>query len=179
MPADPVRSEVGTNFVRMTVSSDLSTPRTAHTLNLIHRNRRKVLEIVDGLSPEQMTKIPAGFRNHMLWNVGHLAVALQNLCYKMSGLPVLLPADAGALFGKGTAPTEWGSAAPDPETVKAWLLPGIEALERDIARGLFTTYTPYETSMGNVLTSLPEALDHVLWHEGLHFGTLLAMRKLV
>lgn len=163
----------------MTPSSDLSTPRTVHTLDLIRRNRRKVLALTEGLSTEQLTKIPPGFRNHMLWNMGHLAVALQSLCYKMSGLPMLLPADAPGLFGKGTAPSEWGSTAPDPETVKAWLLPGAETLERDIARGLFVAYAPYETSMGNVLTSLPEALDHVLWHEGLHFGTLLALRKLV
>jgi hypothetical protein len=160
-------------------SPDLSTPRAVHTLDLIRRNRQKVLTVVEGLSLEQLTKIPAGFRNHMLWNVGHLAVAFQNLCYKFSGLPVLLPAEAQGLFGKGTSPSDWQGATPDPETVKAWLMPGIDALERDIDRGIFIAYTPYETSMGNMLTSLPEALDHVLWHEGLHFGTLLAMRKLV
>ena len=165
----------------MTAPADLSTPRTAHTLDLIRRNRLKILALVEGLSAEQLTTIPPGFRNHMLWNAGHLAVALQSLCYKMSGLPILLPAEAPAQFGKGTDPSGWGTSTPlpDPEAVLAWLLPGVEALERDIARGVFVTYTPYETSMGNVLTSLPEALDHVLWHEGLHFGTLLAMRKLV
>jgi hypothetical protein len=159
-------------------ASELSNSRTSHTLDLIRRNRRKILSLVEGLSADRLTKIPAGFRNHMLWNVGHVAVAQQVLCYKMSGLPTLLPAEARDLFGKGTDPSGW-NAIPDPETVKAWLLPPIDAMEADIGRGAFVAYEPYETSMGNRLTSLSEALDHVIWHEGVHLGTLLALRKLV
>lgn len=153
-------------------------PRTAHTLDLIRRNRLKILSLFEGMPAERLVKIPAGFRNNMLWNLGHIAVAQQVLCNKMSGLPMRLPAGAPGLFSKGTDPSGWASA-PDAGTVASWLMPAIDALEDDIARGAFVTYEPYETSMGNRLTSVSEALDHLLWHEGLHLGTMLALRKLV
>ncbi len=149
-----------------------------HVLDLIRRNRLKILSVAEELPSERLTRIPDGFRNNILWNIGHIAVAQQVLCYKLSGLPMRVPPEAAALFGKGSSPAEWTSV-PDPAEVKGRLIPLLDALEEDIARGAFTEYRPYETSMGNVLTSLPQALDYVLWHEGLHLGAILALRKLV
>ncbi|WP_407635809.1 DinB family protein [Solitalea canadensis] len=35
---------------------------------------------------DQLNKVPAGFNNNLIWNIGHEIVAQQALIYKSSGL---------------------------------------------------------------------------------------------
>ncbi len=45
--------------------------------------------------------------------------------------------------------------------------------------GRFETYREYRTTPGVVLASVEDALRFNLYHEGLHLGSVLALRKLV
>ena len=64
----------------------------------LKKSRELVLKKIDGLSLEQLHKIPDGFKNSIAWNVAHLVVTQQLLHYKL--FPHLFPlkkSDKGAL----------------------------------------------------------------------------------
>ena len=54
------------------------------------KTRKFLLKITAHLSNEQLNKIPAPFKNNIAWNLAHLVVTQQLLCYKLSGLKCLV-----------------------------------------------------------------------------------------
>jgi hypothetical protein len=156
----------------------LVTPLVEFQLALLEKTRRRMVEIADGLSPEQLVAIPKGFHNNVLWNLGHLIVSQQVLCYTKSGLAPRAPGYLMPLFGKGTSPASWTGNI-DAIEVKSWVLESVALLRADFEQHAFKHYEAYETSSGMVLTNIGEALTYVLWHESQHLGVVMAMRKLV
>ena len=56
------------------------------TFKIWRTNRNLYLEFFDKYTLEQLNKIPAGFSNNLIWNIGHIIVAQQGLIYKSSDL---------------------------------------------------------------------------------------------
>ncbi len=156
----------------------LVTPLVEFQLALLEKTRRRALEIADALTPEQLLTIPKGFHNNILWNLGHLVVSQQVLCYTKSGLAPRAPGYLMPLFGKGSSPAAWAGQI-DATEVKSWLLESMTLLRNDFEQHVFKQYEAYETSSGMVLTNIGEALTYVLWHESQHLGVILSLRKLV
>ena len=145
-------------------------------LDVVRKTRQSTAAIVDALPPDSLTVIPDGFSNHVLWNVGHLVVTMQSLVYGLSGLPLGIPGDWVAAFRKGTTPEDGVAAAPYAEVHDAFLsLP--DQTEADLRAGTFRQYREYTTTPGVVLASVEDALRFNLFHEGLHLGSILALRK--
>ncbi len=162
----------------MISSCPLITPGIDFQLSLLEKNRSRMLEIIQDLSLENLLFIPKGFRNNLLWNLGHVLVSQQILCYGKSETPLHIPAYFVALFGKGTHPGQWGGKM-EVEELKTWLVETSRLLRSDLEKDRFGKMQPYETSMGLRLSNINDTLAYVVWHEGLHFGTMLAMRKLI
>ncbi len=156
----------------------LANPQFDFSLRLIEHTREKMTGLVKSLTHDQLFKIPPGFHNNILWNYGHVLVAQQVLCYKMSGLPLRIPSYVPAFFGKGTRPSEW-TASIDPAEVMAWHAETMVFLREDIQNHRFKTYEAYTPSIGVELQSISEALIHVAFHDALHLGVMLSQRKLV
>lgn len=156
----------------------LITPTVEFSVALIEKTRQRMLKIVEEVSPEQLLRIPHGFHNNLLWNLGHATATLQILCYEKSGLPPSVPVYLIAPFRKGTSPAQW-TGTMDVEEIKVWLMESVKTLHEDLRKTAFTHYTPYETSAGVLLTCISDALSFVAWHEAQHLGIMLAMQKLV
>lgn len=156
----------------------LVTPLVEFQLSLLEKTRRRMLAIADGLTPAQLTAVPRGFHNNVLWNLGHLIVSQQVLCYVKSGLAPRAPGYLTPLFGKGTSPAQWAGQI-DPMEVKSWLMESMALLRADFEQHVFKSYEPYETSSGMILTNIGEALSYVLWHESQHLGVAMALKKTV
>ncbi len=162
-------------------SCPLVTPLVEFQLALLETTRRRALESADGLTPQQLLTVPKGFHNNILWNLGHLVVSQQVLCYVKSGLAPRAPAYLTPLFGKGTSPAQWTAAhvAVDPVEINTWVTETATLLRADFEQHVFKSYERYETSSGLILTNIGEALTYVLWHEAQHLGVILSLRKLV
>jgi hypothetical protein len=49
----------------------------------------------------------------------------------------------------------------------------------DYLNNLFASYPPWSTRYGVEITNIDDALQFLLYHEGLHAGIIIAMRKLL
>ena len=156
---------------------------TDGTLDAIRKTRASLLAAADGLPAEAWAEVPEGFSNNVLWNVGHVAVTAELLTYGLAGLAGLdlpAPPSAVAAFRKGTSPAEW-AAPPALDATRALFLGGPDRLEADLRAGRFdgAPFRSYTTTPGVTLASVGEAVAFDLYHEGLHAGAVLALRKLV
>ena len=140
--------------------------------------REILLKILDGHSLEQLNKIPQGFNNNIIWNVGHCVAAQQTLVYKLSGLPTMVSEEFILKYRKGTKP-EGDVSEEEVNEIKTLLLNTFEKTKNDFESGLFVDYNEYTTSMGFTLSNVQDALDFNNYHEGIHTGIVMTLRKLV
>jgi len=147
-------------------------------IDILIKGRLLMLKLIEGKSLEQINTIPEGFNNSIGWNVGHLVVTQQLLCYKLSGLEALISEEMIAKYRKGTKPTgliaqeEWG-------LIKKLFVELPNKLNLDYSKGLFKIYNNYETSVHVNIDSIDKAIDFNNFHEGIHLGVLLALKRLV
>ena len=141
-------------------------------------SRNLVLKELDGLTLDQIHTIPKGFKNNIAWNVAHLVVTQQLLHYKLSGLNCLCPEELIEGYTKGTAPTE-NFTEEAFEEVKELLVGLPDTLEEDFEAGIFENFNAYPTSTGFVLDSIEKAFVFNNYHEGIHYGIIRAIKKLI
>ena len=142
------------------------------------QTRKFLLKITDNLSNEQLNKIPDGFKNNIAWNIAHLLVTQQLLCYKFSGLDCLVSEEMIADFQKGSVPNH--QVSPEEfEKIKKLFLQLPVQFEKDYNTGIFKNYTVYKTSIGITLNSVDEAIPFNLYHEGIHLGVILQLLKFI
>ncbi|SFP91380.1 DinB family protein [Parafilimonas terrae] len=145
----------------------------------IKRNRELFLELVNGLTIEQLNKIPEGFNNNIAWNFGHIVVSTQALCYVRPNVKPDIEIRFAAKYQKGSKPE---SFIPQEEidALKQLLLSTINTIEADVKQGVFEKITPYATATYKYeMNTIEEILTAILAHESLHYGYALAQRKLV
>ena len=144
--------------------------------DVLRKSRELVLKELEGLTLDQIHKIPEGFKNNIAWNVAHLVVTQQLLHYKLSGLNPLCPDDLIETHRKGTSPTKIFTAE-EFEEVKDLLIALPDTLEEDFEAGIFENYQEYPTSTGFVLSSIENAIPFNNFHEGIHYGIIRAIKK--
>jgi hypothetical protein len=71
---------------------------------ILLQTRKNLLSLLEGLSPAQMNHIPPGFNNNLAWNLGHVIVTQQLLCYRMSDLACRVPDAMIETYRKGSRP---------------------------------------------------------------------------
>lgn len=138
--------------------------------------RQHFTEFLEDYSFKQLTRIPAGFKNHIFWNCAHALVTQQLLAYHLSGNEMLIGNDWVHRFKKGT----FGEQNVKPEEVSELieLLDSTIRLTRaDYFTDRLSDYQPYQTSFGIRLETIEDAIRFNNVHEGLHLGYIMAMRK--
>lgn len=144
--------------------------------DVLRKSRELVLKELEGLTLDEIHRIPEGFKNNIAWNVAHLVVTQQLLHYKLSGLNPLCPDDLIEAHRKGTTPTKV-FATEEFEEVKELLIGLPDTLEEDFEAGIFENYQEYPTSTGFVLSSIKNAIPFNNFHEGIHYGIIRSIKK--
>ncbi|EAR11511.1 hypothetical protein PI23P_06206 [Polaribacter irgensii 23-P] len=138
--------------------------------------RNIILKELEGLTLDQIHKIPKGFKNNIAWNMAHLVVTQQLLHYKATGLDCLCPDELIEEYRKGTAPKKTFTAE-EFEEVKDLFMGLPDTLQEDFEAGIFQNYTTYQTSTGLVLDSIETAIVFNNLHEGMHYGIIRSIKK--
>ena len=147
-----------------------------YQLELIRKTRSNFLKIIDNYSLEQINKIPEGFNNNLGWNLGHIIVTQQILCYTLSNIDPRVDQELITIFRKGTKP-EKGINQEELETFKILAISTIDHLEEDYKNEVFQTFKHYQTSYGVELNNIEQAVQFNAAHEALHLGSIMALRK--
>lgn len=147
-------------------------------IEIVKKIRAFLLEGIKDLTVDQLNKIPAGFNNNIIWNMGHLIAAQQGIFYKRAGAKLLISDDFWERFRSGSKPEGTIDAA-EIESIKSLFLSTIDQLEIDLATPLFDNYTAWTPRYGVDIASIKDALSFVPFHEGLHLGTITTLKKLV
>lgn len=144
----------------------------------LRTSRNLYLDYFNKFSPEQLNKIPEGFRNNLIWNIGHIIVAQQALIYKGSNQQPYISNELFELYRPGTYPTGQ-TTENEIRELKDLLILLIEKTERDYYDGKFESYNERMTGTGFHLSSINDAFEFNNYHEGLHLGYMMAIRKFV
>jgi len=146
--------------------------------NVLKKSRLLTLKAINNCTIEQLNKIPSGFKNNIAWNITHLLVSQQLLCYKLAGLDCLVSEEMIANFQKGTAPTYTITKA-EFEVIKKQFLELPDKMEEDYLDGKFKNYTQYKTSVDITLNTIEDGIIFNLYHEGIHLGVILQLLKFI
>jgi len=140
------------------------------------KNRKLLKNFIENHTLEELNKVPEGFNNNVIWNIAHTIVTQQLLVYKLSGLPTMVSEEMIETYKKGTK-TEGDLSQADVDTIKDLLYSTIEKTKEDYENKIFKTYSPYTVSTKSTLSNADEAIDFNNFHEGIHLGYILALRK--
>jgi hypothetical protein len=147
-------------------------------IEIIRKTRASLLENLKDLTTEQFNKIPDGFNNNIIWNLGHMIAAQQGVCYIRAGLVPKVSQELIDAYKSSTKPEKPLDAA-EIENIKMLLFTTLDQLEADYNSKTFDHYSAWTTRYAVELANINEAINFLQFHEGLHFGYVTALRRLV
>ena len=141
-------------------------------------SRNIISQFLENNSLEKLNKIPEGFKNNLIWNIGHIVVVQQMLVYKLSGLPMIVSDEMVEKYKKGSRP-EHNATKAEVDEIKSLLFKTIAKTEADFNNKIFENYSEYPTSTGYVIKTAKDAMAFNYFHEGLHIGVIMGLRKFI
>lgn len=147
-----------------------------YAFDITLKNRKLLKAFIENHTLEELNKVPEGFSNNIIWNIAHTIVTQQLLVYKLSGLPMLLSDEMVETYRKGTK-TERNLSQAEVDMVKGLLFSTIEKTKEDYDNKVFQSYNEYTVTTKSTLSNVEEAIDFNNFHEGIHLGYILALRK--
>ena len=149
------------------------------TLEVLTNTRKFFNKFLENMSLKDLNTIPAGFNNNIIWNIGHIVVTQQLLAYKLSGLPMMVSESFISKYMKDTKPEGYVEQS-EVDEIKELLFVTMEKTKEDYNNKAFNKFNTYTVSTtGNTLTNIDEALEFILFHEGMHLGYIMALSKAI
>ena len=147
-------------------------------LEITLQNRKILYKYLTETPREQLLRIPEGFNNSIWWNIAHVVVTQQLLVYQLSKQQMRVEDGLVDKFKKGTKPD--GTATEEEiKKIANYLISTVEWTKEDLENGLFKEYNEYTTSANVTLTNVSAAMAFNVFHEGIHLGAILALKKVV
>jgi hypothetical protein len=146
-------------------------------IHIIQASRTNLHGLVSDLSIEKLNEIPEGFRNNLIWNVGHV-LAIQQRLYLRAGLDSPLGKEFIEKYQMGTSPAE---QVGKEEAAKLIGMLSSQTLKLDLdhTNQLFLNYEGYNSSVykGLHIKDIDDALHFLAFHDGLHLGYAMALKR--
>lgn len=146
--------------------------RTTHVSREVYSRFFKDYSLV------QLNKVPQGFSNNLIWNIGHVIVSQQMLVYSATSNTPMVSQELINKYMRGTKP-EADVTQEEADLIKSLLSEPVLKTEEDYRKGLFTTYSPRKTQLGFDLQTVEDAIIFNNYHEGVHLGIMMSIRKFV
>lgn len=144
----------------------------------IRKTRTKLLEIISELNTDQLNRIPEGFNNNIIWNLAHLVAAQQGVCYVRAGLPLTVEKDFFMAYKPDSKPEGYVSEV-EIGNIKKLLFSTLDQLQTDADQNTFEGYRNWTTRFGTDINNIEDAVSFLPFHEGLHIGYIMALKRLV
>lgn len=148
------------------------------SFDITKSSRDVLLGFIERHTLEQLNTIPEGFNNNLIWNIGHILVVQQMLIYKLSNLPMMISDEMVEKYKKGTKP-ESNTTQEEVDEIKELLHITLERTRNDFTKGLFKSYNEFTTMMGFTIRTSEEAIVYNNYHEAIHTGIMMQIRKFI
>lgn len=148
----------------------------ANILEIIDNIRRDLLEVTENLTVEQLNTIPSGFNNNIVWNLGHILVVTDEILYKNTPFPIPTHDFDTSGFKKGTRPDNVINEK-DISLIRRALSDTVPRF-RKLINGYAMASQNKESELLEKLSS-DKSIHFILFHEDMHFSTILHELKLV
>ena len=145
-------------------------------IDTIKKTRQHVLQLLNDVTTDQLNKVPPGFNNNIIWNVAHMIAAQQGVCYLRSGLNTRIEEAFYHRYKPNTKPEGFVDDA-EIEKIKSLLFTSLDEFETDYNANVFSNYNTWTTRYGTTLANIDEAVHFLLFHEGLHTGYVMALKR--
>ncbi|MBB3124385.1 hypothetical protein FHS04_001903 [Mesoflavibacter sabulilitoris] len=142
------------------------------------KSRKFLKDLLENLTLEQLNKVPEGFNNNIIWNVAHTIVTQQLLVYNLSAIPMIISDELVETYRKGTK-VERDVTQAEVDLIKGLLFSTIEKTKEDYENRIFQTYHEYTVTTKSTLTNVDEAIAFNNFHEGIHLGYVLALKRCI
>ncbi|EOR96352.1 hypothetical protein ADIARSV_0457 [Arcticibacter svalbardensis MN12-7] len=149
--------------------------KTFYTIKITREN---FLKLISDLSIESLNEIPAGFKNNIIWNLGHIIASQQIICYEFTGNTPLIESQQISNYRNGTKPENFINSD-ELEVMKSNLLSTIDRTEIDLRNDLFEAFKPKLLQFGLKLENVKDAINYVPIHDAIHLGYSLALKRMI
>lgn len=140
--------------------------------------RVSTIKQVTGMSEEETRTVPRGFNNNVLWNLGHILLVHEKFSLGLTNEKMELPKHLAEYFTTGTKPENWVTNIPSLDVILQLLSKQIDRIEQTLEHRLESSLEqPYITSAGLELLTVKECLSFCLYHEGMHYATIKAIKQ--
>lgn len=148
------------------------------TFKIWVKNRSLYSDFFEKYTLEQLNKTPEGFSNNLIWNIGHIITVQQRLTYAINGLQMNISNEFFEKYKPGSKPT--GNTTPEEVDEMKDLLVSLQASTKaDFAANKFTDFKEMTTGTGFHLANIHDALEFNNYHEAMHLGFMINIRKFV
>jgi hypothetical protein len=148
------------------------------TFRIWQTSRGLYQNFLDSYSLEQLNTIPVGMSNNLIWNIGHVIVSQQKLVYALSGLPMRISDSLFEKYQNGSRP-DGKTTQTEVDEIKKLISEMVEKTKADFEAGIFKEFHPYQTKTGFHLGTLKEAIEFNNYHEGIHLGIMMSIKKYI
>ncbi len=147
-------------------------------IETLQKTRISLFKLIEELTIEQINTIPAGFNNNIAWNLAHIVAAQQGVCYLRAGLKTIIAEEMYHAYKPETKPEKFLDAA-EIENIKQLAFTTLDQLQEDYNNNLFSGYTPWTSRYGVAINTIDEAINFLPFHDGLHMGYVMALKRCV
>jgi hypothetical protein len=98
--------------------------------------------------------------------------------YKLSGLPMMVSDEMVEKYKKGSKP-EHTVSEEEVNEIKKLLFVTLDQTKVDFANAIFDTYMEFTTGIGFTVKSAKSAMEFNNYHEGLHLGIMMQIKKFI
>ena len=149
-------------------------------LQFFQWTRANILHLLNDLSEQQISRIPEGFNNNILWNAGHIYWVQQVLVYQLAGISPDFTESFQAKYSSGNFPTDGDSS--DLTLIIDHLQKSTEKTIEDYRGGKFQGYQSISNRYDRVeftFTEWNDAFQYNNLHEAMHYGFMKALALVV
>ena len=150
------------------------------SIDIIRGSRSFLIKLIEGISIQKLNEIPSGFHNNIIWNIAHAIATQQSLCYVNADMESLVGKEFIEKYKTGTKP-EGIVSEDDFQKIKGFLVSTIDQFEKDVYSDSFNSYHTFDLKSypGVRIGSVKDAIKFAVFHEGLHLGYIMALKKVV
>ncbi len=146
-------------------------------LEIMDNYRRDLLRIIENLTVEQLNTVPNGFNNNIVWNLGHILVVTDELLYKNTPFFSIPTYDFDiAGFKKGSRPEDIINEK-DITSIRSAISNTVPQFRKLLSDYAMTSQKKEKELIENLSTD--KNIHFILFHEDMHFSTIIRQLRLV